>query len=645
MQLSKVVKWLHMRPRQVKRILLLCADIVGLMTIIWLAFCFRFGRLFVPNFEQTLFILAGPAIAIPIFIRMGLYRAVLRYLHERAIWTMIQAVTFSAFAWVALAFLTLSYGADGVPRTIAVLYWAGSLIGVIGSRFGIKWLLNGSLRQPKKTGRVLIYGGGDAAVQLTDALNATRDRQVVGIVSEDTSLHGMDVLGIRVYPVDRLEELVVDTEAHEVIIAASSSSTRRRRELVARLGRFPVKIRVLPPIADVASGKYLVSYVRDIDIDDLLGRSPVPADPELMRSMVEGRVIMVTGAAGSIGSALCRAICRGNPAKLILLEINELGLYQIERELRRYGSFPIAPVLGSIADARLIRRVLADHKVETVYHCAAYKHVPLVECNQMEGIRNNVFGTLTLVEEACAGDVKNFILISSDKAVRPTSVMGATKRWAELILRHYGELAAKKDPGRVFASVRFGNVIGSSGSVVPLFKEQIANGGPVTLTHEAMTRYFMSVQEAAELIVQAGALSRSGDILLLDMGEPIKIRQLAEDMIMLAGFTVRNEDNPDGDIEIITIGMREGEKLSEELFYDPTGVTATRHPKILRASQQPGTGNQVPAMLAQLKLAMEHGDEAAVRQVLFGLIGENGRLPPVPELPSASEDISARRTA
>jgi len=644
MRLRSVVEWLHMRSRRTKRAMLLSADVVGLMAIIWLAFCFRFNQFFIPNFEQTLLILAAPVIAIPIFIRMGLYRAVLRYLQEQAIWTMIRAVTFSSLAWVGLAFITLSYGADGVPRTIAVLYWAGSLVSVVGSRLGIKWLLNGRISHAAHKKRVLVYGAGDAAMQLAEALSASGDRQVVGIVSDDSGLHGMEIVGIRVYPAEQLEDLVLDTEAQEVIIAASSSSTRRRRELVTRLGRFPVKIRVLPSIADVAAGKYLVSYVRDIDIDDLLGRSPVPADPELMRSSIDERIIMVTGAAGSIGSEVCRTIARGKPTKLVLFEMNEPGLYQIERELRRYGSFPIVPVLGSVCDAHLVRQTLAEHGVQTVYHCAAYKHVPLVECNPLEGVRNNVFGTLTLVEEACAADVRNFILISSDKAVRPTSVMGATKRWAELIVRYVGEEACKKEKNRVFSSVRFGNVIGSSGSVVPLFKEQIAAGGPVTLTHDDMTRYFMSVREAAGLIVQAGALSRSGDILLLDMGEPIRIRQLAEDMIMLAGFTVRNEDNPDGDIEIVTIGMRDGEKLYEELFYDPAGVTTTRHPKILRAGQL-GTTEQIPAMIAQLKLAVEHGDVTAVRQVLFGLIGENGRLAPVPKLPPVPTDENLRRRA
>ncbi|UUP18828.1 UDP-N-acetyl-alpha-D-glucosamine C6 dehydratase [Nitratireductor thuwali] len=604
--------------------MLVAADFLGLMFIIWVSFCIRFDRIFVPNMEQAMFIVAGPLIAIPIFAYMGLYRAVLRYLRERAIWTIVQAVTVSTLIWVSLVFLTLSYGASGIPRTIAVLYWVGSIAAVAGTRFAVKWLLRSGVPRAADKQKVLVYGAGDPAVHLVEALNASPDRRVVGFLSDDPGLRGMDILGIRVFATDRLEELIPNLGVTEVIIATNQASSRRRRELVASLGRFPVKIRVLPPIADLASGKYIVSYIRDIDIDDLLGRSPVPADPELMRSTVAGRTILISGAAGSIGSAVCRTVAQAKPAKLVLLEMNELGLYQIERELRRYGDFAIVPVLGSVTDEALVKRTLREHSVETVYHCAAYKHVSLVEQNVIEGVRNNILGTLNLVKESCAADVENFVLISSDKAVRPKSVMGATKRWAELIVRHYGNRTDRGGKQGVFSSVRFGNVIGSSGSVVPLFKEQIAAGGPVTLTDEKMTRYFMSVREAAELIVQAGALSNSGDILLLDMGEPVRIRDLARDMIMLAGLTVRDDDNPDGDIEIKTIGMRNGEKLSEELFYDPTGVTATRHPKILRANPQNGKAVRIPAMIAQMREALETGDEDAVRQVLFGHLEKGG---------------------
>lgn len=619
-----VRNWLQTRSRRTKTLFLLVADSLTLMLIIWAGFCLRFDRFYVPNFEQTLFILAGPAIAIPIFISMGLYRTILRYLTGYTIWTILQAVTISTMVWVSLVYITLSFGPGGVPRTIAAVYWMGSFAALVASRFAAKWLLTERHTSVKTAKRVLIYGAGESAIELAGSLHATAEFQVVAFVSDDPSLQNMDVSGIRIYPSKHLQELILRMSIQEVIIASPSANIRAQRDLVANVGKLPVKIRVLPPIADLAAGKYLVSYVRDIDIDDLLGRPPVPAIPDLLREPVEGRVIMVTGAAGSIGSALCRAVAQLKPAKLVLLDFNELGLYQIERELRPYGDFNLVPVLGSICDADFLRFVISEHKVDTIYHCAAYKHVPMVEANHLEGARNNVLGTLNLVREACAANVEKFVLISSDKAVRPTSVMGATKRWAEIIVRYYGEQAALSDPHRVFSCVRFGNVIGSSGSVVPLFKEQIAHGGPITLTDEGMTRYFMSIREAAELIIQAGGLSKSGDILLLDMGEPVRIRDLAEDMIMLAGLTVRDERNPDGDIEITTIGMHPAEKLNEELFYDPDNITRTRHSKILRAKQSSIPLKNIPALLEELHDTIERYDLDAARTVLFRLLEAQG---------------------
>ncbi|MDP3896433.1 MAG: polysaccharide biosynthesis protein, partial [Mesorhizobium sp.] len=397
----------------------------------------------------------------------------------------------------------------------------------------------------------------------------------------------------------------------------SSPNSEDRRNFVAQLKTLPVKIRILPAIADLADGKYLVSYIRDIDIDDLLGRSQVPADPKLLRSTVQGRVVLVTGAAGSIGSEVCRTIVGLAPAKLVLVELSEHGLYQISRELRAIADFPIVALLGSVADANFVDCMLASISPDTIYHCAAFKHVALVEDNVLEGVRNNVMGTHVLVGAAHRLNVPNLILISSDKAVRPTSVMGATKRWSELIVRYYGTKPSPGGPKRNFASVRFGNVIGSSGSVVPLFREQIAKGGPITITHNEMTRYFMSVREAAELIVQSSALSESGDILMLDMGGPIRIRDLAEDLIALAGLTLRNATNENGDIEIVEIGARPGEKLQEELFYDPAGVVTTAHPKILRAKSFTRAVDDVPAMIDKLSVLLATRDKEAVRRLLF----------------------------
>ena len=606
-------------PRGVKKLVFVCFDVLALLAVLWLSFSLRLNHFFIPNMEQALLMLAAPAIALPIFIRMGLYRSILRFLPERAIWTIFSAVTIAALVWVSLAFLTQMTGLEGVPRSVALFYWVLGVVVIAGSRFGAKRLFWAAPATPATAPRILVYGTGNPAMQLVNALASTRERNVIGFVSDDASLEGMDMLGLRVYPMSGVEAVVANFGIDEIIVTTTTPGGAVQRELVARFGSLPVKIRILPAIADLAAGKYSISDVRDIDIDDLLRRSPVPPDPELMRNIIEGRVILITGAAGSIGSAVSRTVAKLNPEKLILMDFNEHGLYEIGRELAKNAKFPVVRMLGSVADAALARQILCENRVETVYHCAAFKHVSMVEANCVEGARNNVLGTWTIAEAAYECGVRNFILISSDKAVRPTNAMGATKRWSELIVRYQGTRGDNSGIERNFASVRFGNVIGSSGSVVPLFKEQIAAGGPVTLTHPDMTRYFMSVREAAELIIQATALSRSGDVLLLEMGAPVRINDLAEDMIMLAGRSVRNSQNPDGDIEIVTIGAGEGEKLREELFYDPSGVTPTSHPKILRGRRPNGLSIDVPARIASIRDRIEARDEPAVRRMLFDL--------------------------
>ncbi len=612
---GRLAGWLGGLPRSTKKWLFVWFDVFALIGLLWASFSLRLGHVFIPNAGQALLMLAAPVIAVPIFVRMGLYRSVLRYLPERAIWTVVVAVTVAVLAWVSLSFLTRMTGLEGVPRSVPIYFWAMSIAVIAGSRFGAKRLMFGAHEPVPTAPRTLIFGTGDAAVQLATALTRSRERNVIGFVSEDDALQGMDMLGLRIYPMSSLERVLANFGVDEVIATTPLPAGAAKRDLVARFGSLPARLRILPPIADLASGKYSISNVRDIDIDDLLRRSPVPADPEMMRAVVDGRAILVTGAAGSIGSELTRTLARLNPAKLILMDFNEHGLYQIGRELIKNAPFPIVRVLGSVTDAELVRQVLREHKIDTVYHCAAFKHVTMVEANCLEGVRNNVLGAWNVAEAAYDCGVGNFILISSDKAVRPANVMGATKRWAELIVRYQGEREGAAS--RNFACVRFGNVIGSSGSVVPLFREQIAAGGPVTLTHEEMTRYFMSVREAAELIVQATALSASGDILLLEMGEPVRIKDLAEDMIMLAGHSVRNADNPDGDIDIAIIGPAEGEKLHEQLAYDPAGIAPTSHPKILRAKRAAKPPVDLPAWMAEVAGKLAARDERAVRRMIF----------------------------
>ncbi|MDC9822863.1 nucleoside-diphosphate sugar epimerase/dehydratase [Devosia sp. ZB163] len=563
--------------------------------------------------------LLAPALAVPVFIRMGLYRAVIRYLPERALLTIIQAMTLATLLWVAALFLAEATRLATFPRTVPFFYFIFGTVVVAGSRFVAKsllWLPERGLAP--RDSLVAIYGAGAAGAQLAEAL---RESHRVIFFDDERGLWGRDVGGIRVHPPDSVGQLIEGRGLKEVILSMPSAAPARRGEIIAELSRHSVKIRTLPAISDLVSGKYLVSQLREIDIDDLLGRSTVPANPDLMGAILPGRVILVTGAGGSIGSELTRQIVRGAARKLVLFEANEFALYEIERRLKPLaGDVELVPVLGSVVDAALVRRTLATHGVDVIFHAAAHKHVPLVEANALEGIRNNVIGAKVLVDAAVAAGVQRFVLISSDKAVRPTNVMGATKRWAELIVRHYG-----KGPGMRYCSVRFGNVLGSNGSVVPLFREQIASGGPVTLTDARMTRYFMSIHEAAELIVQAGALAEGGDIFLLEMGEPVAIRDLAENMVRLAGLSVKGPANPTGDIAIVETGARPGEKLFEELFYDPANAVPTSQPKILRKPAARGTDGLDEA-LAALCAALAADNEVEARRVLFELVEAPARL-------------------
>jgi FlaA1/EpsC-like NDP-sugar epimerase len=618
--LSEVRDRLSGLSRGSKRAILIGFDVLVLFVALWLSFTIRLGGSFSPTAYHWLLMLSAPAIAIPVFVRLGLYRAVIRYLPERAFITVIQAMTLATLLWVVALYFAEATRFAVFPRTVPLFYFIFGTLMVGGARFIAKALLSTPEQNLGPASGVVIYGAGPAGTQLAEALRTQGRNYVAAFLDDDPSLWGRDVAGYRVYPPDGIEDLVRNRGVGEVILSLPTADAPTRSRIIEQLSRQPVKIRTLPAISDLASGKYLVNQLRAIDIDDLLGRSAAPADPKLLESMLVGRTIMVTGAGGSIGSELTRLIAKWHPKKLVLLEANEFALYEIERALRRSNGTEVIPVLGSVADAALVGRTLREQAVTVIFHTAAHKHVPLVEKNALEGVRNNVIGTRVLVEAAGAAGVERFVLISTDKAVRPTSVMGATKRWAELIVRHHGGMG---DPARQrFCAVRFGNVLGSNGSVVPLFREQIAAGGPVTLTDERMTRYFMSIHEAAELIVQAGALSEGGDIFLLDMGEPIRIRDLAENMIRLAGLTVRSDQNPGGDIEVAVTGSRPGEKLYEELFYDPAHATRTAQPRIFRSPSAARGTDGLPEALARLEAALAADDEPAVRRILFEYVTE-----------------------
>lgn len=606
-------------PRRWKQAVLVTFDFVALSFALWASYCLRYDNWYAPlNVDQWAIILSAPLVAIPIFIRLGLYRAIVRYLPERAMWAMLQAMFAATIAWVVLVFLSEMSGRGIVPRSVPIIYFGLGTFIVAGSRFAAKWtFLTKLYRESADHEAVVIYGAGSAGIQLAQSLRGSH--KVAAFIDDNNLLHRRELAGIRVYGPDKLEELVTEYEVSDLILSIPSLTAQRRKEIVASASLHGLKIMSLPSIGDLMTGKYLVSQVKEIDVGELLGRSSVPPDPNLIREMIVDRAIMVTGAGGSIGSELCRKIAHWNPRKLVLFEANEFALYEIERELAEIAGVAIVPVLGSIIDTPLVERTLAQHEIKVVFHAAAHKHVPLVEGNVLEGTKNNVFGTRSVATAALRHGVEHFVLISTDKAVRPTNVMGATKRWAELIVADVAAQAEAAGTGQRFCAVRFGNVLGSNGSVVPLFKKQIAKGGPVTLTDPAMTRYFMSIQEAAELIVQAGALSEGGDVFLLDMGEPMLISELAENMIRLAGLTIRNEHNPHGDIEIVMTGKRPGEKLYEELFYDAASAQMTAHAKIMRAATR-AQRVDIASALGEISQAIEANDEAAVRRLLFDVV-------------------------
>ena len=572
-------------PRVIKQGVMLVIDIQLLLFAAWAAYALRLGEWFVPNERQLLLILVAPLLAVPVFLKSGLYRSVIRYVGERALWAVLQGMTLATFLWASLAFLTQATGIEGVPRSVPVLYWMLGVMLVGGVRFAARWLLWLPLRQRFSGRQVLIYGAGNAGRQLAASLREGREFFPAGFLDDDSALHGKEVAGLRVYAPEQLQTLLERFDIHDVIVTLPSASQLQKKRVVAFLEQHGVKVRILPKMSDIASGRHLVSSVREVDIGDLLGRDAVEADRNLMGVCISGKNVLVTGAGGSIGSELCRQIVALSPARLILLESNEYALYQIHRELVSKVHCPLVPALCSIKDGESVERLIKEHQVQTVYHAAAHKHVPLVEANVLEGAINNVIGTRQVAEAALAAGVETFVLISTDKAVRPTNAMGATKRWAEMIVQNCARRAKERGSGQRFCAVRFGNVLGSSGSVIPLFKEQIAHGGPVTVTHPEVTRYFMAIHEAVELVIQAGSLARGGEIFLLDMGEPVKIVDLARNMILLAGRAIKDESNPDGDIEIIVTGLRPGEKLYEELLIAHGNAEGTPHPKILKADE------------------------------------------------------------
>ena len=595
-------------------------DACTVIASIFLAFSLRLGHFYYPtgNNHLLLIMIASPILALPIFYAFGFYREVIRYVGFKALWQINQATTLYAALWALISFMAVI---EGIPRTVILINWSIVLMSVGGSRFFARWVLSQeNITNPLSQKRnVLIYGAGSAGRELCTALYQSSEYNPVAFVDNSVELYRQSINGLEVFNEDDIEDLIQKHNIKEVLLALPSISRRRRNEIIAILNPLPINVRSLPSVSELAQGKVKIDDLRDVSIKDLLGRESVKPNEELLKLKITGKVVLVTGAGGSIGSELCRQIILQKPKQLILYEINEFSLYNVEQEFDKIEMphVEILPVLGSVRDRKRFQNVVKHFSVQTIYHAAAYKHVPLVEYNNSEGVLNNTFGTLIAAEVALAEKVETFVLISTDKAVRPTNTMGATKRIAELVL----QALSKQESSTCFTMVRFGNVLDSSGSVIPLFKQQIKNGGPVTVTNVNMVRYFMTIPEAVELVVQAGAMGKGGDVFVLDMGEPVRIYDLAIKMIQLSGLQVLDEDNLDGDIEIKCIGLRPGEKLYEELLVSDN-ISQTDSLLIMRAEESMLDWEDLKPILDQLNEAINNSDQEKVRELLIEAVPE-----------------------
>lgn len=632
-------------PRRYKRALQVVTDVLLVWFALWLAFLVRLGidDIYEPLRIHYWLFLGAPIIAIPIFIRFGMYRAVMRYFGNDALIAIGKAVSLSSLILALVVFWHSNHTAI-VPRSIVFNYWWLSLVLIGGLRLIMRQYFLGDwfaatqhvpfTNRDNGLPKVAIYGAGAAGNQLIAALRIGRMMRPVAFIDDDESVADRVISGLQVFRGQDIQKMIDVTGAEEILLAIPSASRARRREILGLLENFPLHVRSIPGFMDLASGRVKVDDIQEVDIADLLGRDSVPAQSELLARCVTGQVVMVTGAGGSIGSELCRQILMLEPKALLLFEHSEFNLYSIHGELDqriRRESLPVrlVPFLGSVRNQKHMADTMSMWGVSTVYHAAAYKHVPMVEHNIAEGVYNNVLGTLNTAQAALQANVANFVLISTDKAVRPTNVMGSTKRLAELVLQALSKevapelFADSSNVARVnktrFTMVRFGNVLGSSGSVIPLFHRQIKLGGPLTVTHPKITRYFMTIPEAAQLVIQAGSMGQGGDVFVLDMGEPVKIAALAEKMIHLSGLSVRSEKNPHGDIAIEFTGLRPGEKLYEELLIGDN-VLPTRHPMIMSASEDYLAWDILKERLAALVNAVENEDFSRVRQLLREMV-------------------------
>ncbi|MAO52013.1 MAG: polysaccharide biosynthesis protein [Pusillimonas sp.] len=621
--LTRLAQPILAMPRFAKRLVVLAVDICLCVLTVWLAFYLRLdiwvrvwgGSFFQPEWA----IAASIIIALPIFITHGFYRVIFRYSDLSAIGTVLKA--FGLYALIYIVVITV-IGLPGVPRSIGIIQPMLLLFAVGLSRAFARLWLGGMYQahwQRLTLPKALIYGAGASGRQLAAAIHNSTEMRIAGYLDDDLRLHGQVLNGLPVYNPASLPALVENKNIRTVLLAMPSLPRRRRNEIISNIRHAKVAVRTLPNMTELAQGKTNLTDLHDLDIDDLLGREPVPPDPTLLAKNITGKTVLVTGAGGSIGSELCRQIMQLEPAKLLLVDQSEYSLYTIHEELikKTITQNTLIPLLASVQDKDRLHSIISTWKPNTIYHAAAYKHVPIVEHNPIEGIKNNVMGTLNIAMLATEFGIQDFVLISTDKAVRPTNIMGATKRLAEMVLQALAERETKTR----FSIVRFGNVLGSSGSVVPLFRQQISSGGPVTVTHSEVTRYFMTIPEAAQLVIQAGAMAqgKGGEVFVLDMGQPVKIIKLAERLIELSGYSVRSNHNPNGEISIEIIGLRPGEKLYEELLIGDN-PKSTSHSRIMKAIETFVIWDELSHELDKLNLALNSNHVSATLIALKRLV-------------------------
>lgn len=610
---------LHSIPlsRSIKQLLMVVADAILIVTALALSFALLGKDMFAQDQRFYVYLLIATTLSILFFIRIGLYRVLLLYMGLQAAFLILQGVTFATCLLAAAYFF--SQAPQGSDFSVLPIFWMIALLFIGGGRFLGKVLLQSLIQNFRPKEPVIIYGAGSSGMQLVVALQNGDQYLPVAFVDDSQRMIGSTVHGIHVYSPNSLYELIENFSIRQILLAIPSATHAERKEILNRLEHLPVHVKTVPDLFDMVSGKVGVDEIRDIDIEDLLGRDIVPPNPELLGACISGQSVMVTGAGGSIGSELCRQIVTINPARVVLLDSFEYGLYEVEAELRQKlvnieggDKIEIVALLGSVCNRVQMENAIRSFAVDTVYHVAAYKQVPMVEKNIVEGAQNNIFGTLIAAQAAEKVGVKHFVFISTDKAVRPTNYMGATKRLAEQVL----QAMAQRGSETQFSIVRFGNVLGSSGSVVPLFRKQISSGGPVTVTHPEVTRYFMTVQEAAQLVLQAGSMASGGDVFVLDMHEPIRIVDLAKKMVHLMGYDIKDENSYRGDIAIEYTGLRPGEKLYEELLIGES-VTGTEHPKIMRAEEESLDWESLKGLLNRLEAACREIDLPEIKAILL----------------------------